>query len=156
MPSTRTKARIAVQKPGQTALDLPEPKASRGHSIVIQRSAVAGYRHHEAPLLWPALSAGAPLDLVREAENTADPDAVAVYWRGRKLGYLPRGENLMAASLLDRRRDLGARIQRLAPRAEHNRRLCIEVLLHGGFARIPCPGGPLDPRGIARHSRWAT
>jgi hypothetical protein len=129
MPTAQSPARVDNQKPTQAALDLHPPEAARGHGVVIQRSAVAGFRHHEAPLLWPALHAGAPLDLVREADNATDADAVAVYWRGRKLGYLPRGENLMAASLLDRRRDLSARIQSLAPRAERNRRLCIEVLM---------------------------
>jgi hypothetical protein len=129
MPTAQTPARVECQEPGQVALDLHPPEAARGHGVVIQRSAVVGFRHHEAPLLWPTLHAGAPLDLVREADNATDADAVAVYWRGRKLGYLPRGENLMAASLLDRRRDLSARIHRLAPRAERNRRLCIEVLM---------------------------
>jgi hypothetical protein len=129
MPNAQTPTRAEYQEPGQAALDLPPPATPRGHGIVLQRSAVAGFRHHEAPLLWPTLRAGAPLDLVRETENTTDADAVAVYWRGRKLGYLPRGENLMAASLLDRRRDLTARIQRLAPKAQRNRRLCIEVLM---------------------------
>ena len=113
----------------QPSLDLAPPDMAPGRRIMLQRSHLAGFRHHEAPALWPALRRGAPLNLVREAENPNDADAVAVYWRGRKLGYLPRGENLMAASLLDRRRDLSARIQRLAPKAGRNRRLCIEVLM---------------------------
>jgi hypothetical protein len=129
MPSTSTAAGLADQNPPQTALDLPEPEAPRDRGIILQRSNLAGFRHHEAALLWPALHPGAPLDLVREADNASDADAVAVYWHGRKLGYLPRGENLMAASLLDRRRGLSARVQRLAPRAEHNHRLCMEVLM---------------------------
>ena len=127
MPILPASAREECRIPGQAALPLPE--APRGRGVVIQRSAVAGFRHHEAPLLWPTLRAGAPLDLVRETENATDADAVAIYWRGRKLGYLPRGENLMAASLLDRRRDLSARIQCLAPSARHNRRLFIGVLM---------------------------
>jgi hypothetical protein len=113
----------------QATMDLPAPTDSKNRGILLQRSAVAGFRHHEAPMLWPALQPGSLLDLVREPDNASDSGAVAVYWRGRKLGYLPRGENLMAASLLDRRRGLKARIQRLAPRAERNRRVCIEVLM---------------------------
>jgi hypothetical protein len=130
MPSTNAAAGIAGPYPAQTALNLPEPKASRGRGIILQRSNLAGFRHHDAAVLWAALQPGAPLDLVREPDNPSDTDAVAVYWRGRKLGYLPRGENLMAASLLDRRRALTARIQRLVPRAERNRRLSIEVFMH--------------------------
>ena len=116
-------------QPAQAVLDLPDPLPSADRGIVIQHSAVAGFRHHEAPRLWPTLRAGAHLDLVRETDNAADADAVAVYWLGRKLGYLPRGESLMAASLLDRRRAISARIQRLVPSAERNRRLRIEVLM---------------------------
>jgi hypothetical protein len=113
----------------QPSLGLPLPQMPAGRMILLQRSNLAGFRHHEAPLLWSALRPGAPLDLVREADNPSDADAVAIYWQGRKLGYLPRGENLMAASLLDRRRGLSARIHRLAPRGERNRRLLFEVLM---------------------------
>jgi hypothetical protein len=129
MPNTSAAAESADKNDPQARLELPEPGAPQDRGILLQRTNLAGFRHHEAPLLWPALRRGAPLDLVREADNACDADAVAVYWRGRKLGYLPRGENLMAASLLDRRRALSARIQRLAPRAERNRRLAIEVLM---------------------------
>jgi hypothetical protein len=115
--------------------DSPQPSLDLGApdpGVVIQLSTLAGFRHHQAPMLWPALRLGAPLNLVREADNAADPDAVAVYWRGRKLGYLPRGENLMAAALLNRRRALSARIRRLAPRAQRNQRLSLEVRMHSG------------------------
>jgi hypothetical protein len=101
-----------------------------GHEISIQHSTLAGFRHHDAPQLWPALAKREHLELRREADNPHDPNAVALCWRGRKLGYLPRGENLVAARLLDRSRNLSARIERLTPSAEHNRRISIEVLLH--------------------------
>jgi hypothetical protein len=113
----------------QHSLDLPLPQVPSERAIFIQCSNLAGFRHHQAPLLWSALRLGAPLELVREADNPSDVDAVAVYWQGSKLGYLPRGENFMAASLLDRRRPLSARIRRLAPRGERNRRLSFEVLM---------------------------
>ncbi|MGD2020873.1 MAG: HIRAN domain-containing protein [Thiohalocapsa sp.] len=103
------------------------PPAAR--VIRLQRSALAGFRHHEAPQLWPALARRTPLTLEREADNPHDANAVALRWRGRKLGYLPRGENLMAARLLDRQRQLCARIERLDPNAEHNARIGIEVIL---------------------------
>jgi hypothetical protein len=101
-----------------------------GRRILIQRSALAGFRHHAAPELWPALRAQDVLLLVREADNPQDPDAVAVYWRDRKLGYLPRAENFLVARLLDSRRSLSARVDSLRPKAEHNRRIRLEVVLH--------------------------
>ncbi len=109
--------------------DLLCPGSVLGRPLVIQHSRLAGFRHHEAPRFWSALSAGAPLSLSAEEDNPHDGDAVAVYWRGRKLGYLPRGENLVAAWLLARRRPLAARVRRLLPKAEHNRRLELDVLM---------------------------
>jgi hypothetical protein len=103
------------------------PKQSRG--IRLQRSHLAGFRHHDAPRLWPALARRTRLTLEHEADNPHDPNAVALRWRGRKLGYLPRGENLVAARLLDRQRNLSARIERLDPRADVNARIAIEVLM---------------------------
>ncbi len=101
-----------------------------GRMLVIQRSRLAGFRHHAAPLVWSALRPGAALNLALETDNPNDPDAVAVFWRGRKLGYLPRAENLVVARLLARRRALSARVRRLAPAAEPNARLQLEVLMH--------------------------
>lgn len=98
--------------------------------LVIQHSRLAGFRHHAAPQIWPALSRGAALSLSAEGDNPHDPDAVAVYWNGAKLGYLPRGENLVAARLLARHRRLSARVRRLVPRAESDRRLELDILMH--------------------------
>ena len=112
----------------QTFLDLRAGAPER--DIVIQRSPVAGFRHHEAPLLWAALRPRLAVTMAREPLNSHDPDAVALFWRGRKLGYLPRGENFVVARLLEGNRPLSARIRRLIPTADSNFRIQIEVLLH--------------------------
>jgi hypothetical protein len=114
-------------KPKQHVLPLCDE--SSGRKVVIQRSPITGFRHHEAPFVWSALQKSVPVTLAREPSNRHDPDAVALYWKGRKLGYLPRGENFMVARLLERERRLGARIRRLSPKAERNRRIQVEVLL---------------------------
>lgn len=108
----------------------PQPAAVLGRTVLLQRTRLSGFRHHAAARLWPMLARHALLTLAREPDNPHDPHAVALYWRGEKLGYLPRGENLVAARLLDRRRQLSARIERLRPDAERNRRIGIEVLMH--------------------------
>jgi hypothetical protein len=111
--------------PGTTDLS----PAVLGRALVIQQSRVVGLRHHAAPALWPALHAGVPLVLAAETDNPHDPQAVAVFWRGCKLGYLPRTENLVVSRLLARHRTLGARVQRLHPDAPHDQRLWVEVLM---------------------------
>ena len=101
-----------------------------GRRILLQRTALAGFRHHAAPMIWPALRRQTLLTLAREPDNPHDPNAVALLWRGQKLGYLPRGENLVAARLLDRQRRLSARIEGLSEGAEHNRRIRLTILMH--------------------------
>ena len=100
-----------------------------GRPLAIQQSRLAGFRHHAAPALWSALHPGAVLILTAEEDNPHDPQAVAVYWRGCKLGYLPRAENLVVSRLLARRRILSARVRRLLPAAEHDQRLLLDVLM---------------------------
>jgi hypothetical protein len=126
MAGTRTSVKASKQPNGNLSLgeELLRPP------LVIQHSRLAGFRHHAAPQVWSALSRGSSLNLQPERDNPHDPDAVAVYWRGAKLGYLPRSENLVAARLLARHRSLSARVRRLDPEAEHDRRLELDVLMH--------------------------
>jgi hypothetical protein len=114
--------------PTTTGLNLPE--ATLGRRIPIQHCSLTGFRHHDAPRLWPALRGRDPLALVREADNPHDPDAVALYWKGRKLGYLPRGQNFVVARLLDGARPLSARVESLRPKAGRNGRIRVEVVMH--------------------------
>lgn len=95
--------------------------------VVLQRTALAGFRHHEAPELWSAFRRGQILTLVREPENRHDPLAIAVCWRGRKLGYLPRTANLFVSVLMDKGRTITAQIDGLRPNAERNEKLRIRV-----------------------------
>ena len=101
-----------------------------GRRITIQHTTLSGFRHHEAPRLWLALRPQLLLTLEREADNPHDKNAVMLRWRGLKLGYLPRAENLVVARLLDRQRSLSARIEGLSPSAACNARIRVEVLMH--------------------------
>ena len=109
----------------------PDAQAdSLGRQITIQRTTLSGFRHHDGPQLWPALRTKELLTLEREPDNPYDPNAVLLRWRGRKLGYLPRGENLVAARLLDRNRNLSARISALRPDTDRNARIRLDVMMH--------------------------
>src|SRR5262245_59011609 len=96
--------------------------------IVVQRSPLAGFRHHDAPAVWRDVRTGDRLELVREADNPYDPNAVRVEWRGRKLGYLPRGDNAAVARQLDRGTILQANVARLTENRNHSVRLEVEVV----------------------------
>jgi hypothetical protein len=97
--------------------------------LVVQSSPLAGWRYAEAAAVWPELKVGEPLDLVREAENPHDPNAVRVQWRGRKLGYVPRRQNAAIAWGLDRGAPLRARISRVSEHPNPAKRLEFEVYL---------------------------
>lgn len=70
-------------------------------AIELQRSPVAGFQYHAGESVWPLLTVGSALNLVREADNAYDGRAVRIEWRGHKLGYVPRIDNAAAAHLLD-------------------------------------------------------
>lgn len=97
--------------------------------MLVQSSPLAGFRYHAASEVWADLRVGDRLELAREADNPYDPNAVAVSWRGRKLGYLPKRENRAVAWALDRGDRLRARIAALADHPNPARRLRIDVTI---------------------------
>ncbi len=94
--------RLFVRPPGIAPLHLP----------------LAGFQHHRAEGVWPFLHVGAVLSLRRERWNRHDPQAVAVYYRQEKLGYLPRADNAAVARWLDQGRLLRASIASLREGAQ--------------------------------------
>ena len=105
--------------------------SAHGQSVqlLVQDSPLAGFRYGEAAAVWPELREGDALDLVREADNPHDANAVRVEWRGRKLGYVPRRENAAVAWGLDRGVRLRARVSRLAQHPNPARRVGFEIYI---------------------------
>lgn len=82
---------------------------------VLLRAPVRGHRYHDGPRVVHHLVPGAALRLVREPENEHDDQAVAVHWNGAQLGYLPRENNHVVATLLDQGVPLEARLVEVDP-----------------------------------------
>jgi len=97
--------------------------------LLVQSSPLAGFRYGEGASLWPQMQQGDALELVREADNPHDPNAVRVEWRGRKLGYVPRRENAAIAWGLQRGAPLRARVSRLTEHPNPARRVEFEVYI---------------------------
>lgn len=76
----------------------------------LQDCRIAGSQHYDCDAVLPRLCVGDALRLRRQPDNPHDSRAVEVFWRERKLGYLPRLDNAAAASLLDRAHTLRAEI----------------------------------------------
>ena len=62
---------------------------------------VAGFQYYDGMNLVAGMAAEQPLDLVREPENEYDNQAIAIYWEGQKLGFMPSRDNLIPSALLD-------------------------------------------------------
>lgn len=105
------------------------PPAQPSVRLLVQNSLLAGFRYAEGAEVWPQLSAGDALELVREPDNPHDANAVRVEWRGRKLGYVPRAENGALAWAMDRGEPLRARVSRLAEHRNPRRRVEFEVYI---------------------------
>ena len=97
--------------------------------VVLQESPLAGFEHHKGDHVWSWMREGSRLRLIREAANPHDGNAVAVYFNGDKLGYLPRRENAAVAQLLDRGHAVDATILRLREEPNPWRRIRIRVEL---------------------------
>jgi hypothetical protein len=97
--------------------------------LLVQSSALAGFRYAEAAAVWPDLATGDVLELVREPDNPHDANAVRVEWRGRKLGYVPRAENAALAWAMDRGEPVRARVSRVAEHRNPRRRIEFEVYI---------------------------
>jgi HIRAN domain-containing protein len=97
--------------------------------LLVQSSPLAGFRYHAAAEVWEELHVGDRLELVREAENRFDRNAISVAWRGRKLGYVPRRENAALAWGMDRGEAVSARISRLRTHPNPARRIEFEVYI---------------------------
>lgn len=103
----------------------------RSQGALLLEAPVAGFQYYEGARLWPLLNPGDPLTLVREPANPYDDKAVVVYWKGDKLGYLPRSDNTVIANLMDQGRALHARLRTKIRSTNPWERLGVEVLMQG-------------------------
>ena len=95
--------------------------------LLVQESPVAGFQYHDGETVWPRLSTGDSLRLLREPDNPYDGQAVAVYWGEAKLGYVPRAANTAVAQMMDRGELLSARVARLRESQDPWKRVGISI-----------------------------
>ena len=97
--------------------------------IFLQSSRLAGFRYYEGRKLWPGMHLKDHLNLVREADNIYDANAVRVEWQGHKLGYVPRKENAALARFMDHGQNPDARITALSKEKRRGRWIEFDVYL---------------------------
>lgn len=108
---------------------LPQPYADF-HALPIYRCYVRGLQYRDVGEDFArALAVPQPLDLVREPDNRHDRRAIAVYAEGRKVGYLPREDNLVLEKLIRRGVPVACRLVGVQADEASYRRLSAEVAL---------------------------
>ncbi len=97
--------------------------------ILVQSSPLAGSQYYAVNRVWGEISLGDRLELVREADNRHDRNAVRVDWRGQALGYVPRAENRAVADALKAGEKLEARVSKMRIDPNPWRRIEFEIYL---------------------------
>ncbi len=98
-------------------------------TILIQESPIAGFQFYRGNAVLPFLQVGEELSLVREARNDHDSDAVAVYFKNDKLGFVPRAENRAIAQMLDHGESLKTKISELRTETDPYQPVRISIFL---------------------------
>jgi len=109
----------------------PPPPPALLPRTYLATCALAGFQFHEGEKLWLSLSNGDRLDLVREPQNPYDRKAIAVRWRGRMLGYIPRQENDVPARFMDDGRRLCATLAAKRESGDPWRRIEMDLWMEG-------------------------
>ena len=111
------------------ALLISPPAPAQTVRVLVQSSPLAGFQYYGGKILWDEMREGDRLALIREPNNSHDPHAIRVEWRGEKLGYLPRAENRDVAQAMDRGTPVSGRIGRLVAHPNPWKRLRVDVLV---------------------------
>ena len=86
---------------------------------------MAGLQFHSG--IGLTLKSGDALKMVREQGNPYDANAIALFAKGVKLGYIPKRENTTLAMLLDQNAPLCAKVERFDAEAKSWERVKIIV-----------------------------
>ena len=81
---------------------------------------IAGVRFWDGAMVLDQLKPGKKLKLKAEPDNPVDADAVEIYYKGVKLGYVPRQHNEFPSQLLrlGYKEALECRVLKVDPQAE--------------------------------------
>lgn len=61
---------------------------------------LAGFAYYDGIDVINELGVGTPVDLVVEPDNPYDPEAVAIYYKHKKIGYIPKDKNALISQFL--------------------------------------------------------
>lgn len=74
---------------------------TQSKAIKLITTNIAGFPYYDGPENLSKINLEDPLVLQREKTNIQDFYAIEVFWKGYKLGYLPRQHNKIVANMMD-------------------------------------------------------
>ena len=98
-------------------------------SIEIYSGFIAGYQYYSGEKIEHLFSSDAEVNLVREPFNPFDANAIAVYFKERKIGFIPMSDNKILTNMIDQQIPLRAKIKNVNPQKPKWERVEISVFL---------------------------
>lgn len=86
---------------GASLAVIKRPNTNRARMLPVLETRIAGFAYYQGEQCLARIKPGDKLELKRESANRHDGKAIEVYWKGRKLGYVPRSHNAALSQLLD-------------------------------------------------------
>jgi hypothetical protein len=80
---------------------LPSVDFKQYQKIYLHQSFVRGFQYYMGQELIDNMKQGEILELVREPENKYDESAIALYYQGHKIGYIPAESNETLSKIID-------------------------------------------------------
>jgi hypothetical protein len=96
-----------------TAPFISKAKEKKLVEVLLYCEYVAGFQYADGMKVIDKMKEGDELDLVREPENVHDENAVAVYWKQIRIGYVPAIDNELPNNFLLKGLALKSRIEKL-------------------------------------------
>ncbi len=89
---------------------------------------IAGFQYYDGVDVFTEMKIGSEVKLVAEPENKYDEYAVAIYFKDKKLGFIPRGLNKQISKLINfGHNPFTAKINRLTPDEHPNNQVGVVV-----------------------------
>ncbi len=102
-----------------------EYRSSVPAGYILYSGWVAGFNYYDGPEVVEKLKAGDQLQFSREPDNAYDERAIEVYSGRFKLGYIPRVDNHVLASMMDHGEEIDVFVEEVSKEKWEKVKVCV-------------------------------
>ncbi len=102
----------------------------RNKPVLLEHFYIAGYYYYDGDKIENQLKPNVPLTIKRESNNPHDPKAISLWYKGNKLGFVPRHKNTTLTKLLDQQIDIKAIINKIYSDANPWNRVFVDIITY--------------------------